>query len=46
MEPQRGRGSREAPSFGRDHDDNRASDGSKSYKKKKKESFLSDLFDF
>ncbi|MCD1635883.1 zf-TFIIB domain-containing protein [Martelella mediterranea] len=46
IEPVRGRESREAPSFGRDHDDDRPGHGSKPYKKKKKESFLSDLFDF
>lgn len=45
MEPARGRDSRETPSFGRDNHDTRASHGSQPYKKKK-ESFLSELFDF
>lgn len=45
MEPARGRDTREASALGRDHHDTRASHGSKPYKKKK-ESFLSELFDF
>lgn len=44
-EPARGREVREAPALGRDYHDTRTGHGSKPYKKKK-ESFLSELFDF